>query len=71
MTFPILLGKGKRLFGQNGPSRALKLVESRVSTTGVLIARYEPAGPVQTGTFETKPPSQAELARREKWRQEG
>lgn len=71
MTFPILLGKGKRLFGQNGPSRALKLVESKASPTGVLIARYEPAGPVRTGTFETKPPSETELARRERWRREG
>ena len=71
LTFPVLLGKGKRLFGQNGPSGALKLVESQVSTTGVIIARYEPAGAVRTGTFETREPSEAELARRAKMRREG
>ena len=71
LTFPVLLGKGKRLFEQGGPSGALKLVESQVSTTGVIIARYEPAGPVRTGTFETKEPSEAELARRAKMRREG
>ena len=71
MIFPVLLGKGKRLFRQSEASGALKLVESRVSSTGVFIARYEPAGAVRTGTFETKAPSQAELARGERWRREG
>ena len=41
------------------------------SPTGVLIASYEPAGPVLTGSFETKEPSAAELARREKVKREG
>ena len=71
MTFPVLLGKGKTLFGPDGASGAMKLVESSASSTGVLIARYEPAGPVRTGTFETKAPSEAELARRERWRRQG
>jgi len=70
MTYPVLLGKGKRLFEQGVPPGAFKLIDSHVSTTGVVIASYEPAGPVQTGTFETQPPSEAELARREKMRRE-
>ena len=37
---------------------------------GVVIATYEPAGDVPTGTFETKEPSEAELERREKWARE-
>jgi dihydrofolate reductase len=71
MTFPVVLGKGKRLFAQGVAPGALKLVDSKVSGTGVVVATYEPAGAVQTGTFETKPPSEAELARREKMRAEG
>jgi hypothetical protein len=45
----------------------LKLVESFVSDNGVVFAAYEPGGKVPTGTFETKPPSEAELKRRENW----
>jgi dihydrofolate reductase len=71
MTFPVILGRGKRLFQEGGPSGALKLVDSKVSTTGVVIASYEPAGLVRTGSFATKEPSEAELARREKMKIEG
>lgn len=71
MTYPVVLGKGKRLFDEGAPSGAMKLIDSQISTTGVMIASYEPAGPVQTGTFETQPPSEAELARREKMKAEG
>ena len=35
-----------------------------------MLTTYEPAGEVQTGSFETKPPSEAELERREKWAKE-
>jgi dihydrofolate reductase len=71
MTFPVLLGKGKRLFGKGTPSGAMKLVNSDVSTTGVLIATYEPAGAVPIGTFELPTPSAAELRRRERMAREG
>lgn len=63
MTFPLLLGTGKRLFGDGTPSGALKLLESKVSSTGVVIARYEPAGPVRVGSFATEE-SEAERAHR-------
>ena len=66
MTFPLLLGEGKRILDGTEKPGALKLVDSFVSDTGVVITTYEPAGEVQTGTFETKPPSEAELDRREK-----
>jgi dihydrofolate reductase len=64
MTFPVVLGHGKRLFGPGTPPGAMKLVGSDVSTTGVIIATYEPAGPVPIGTFELPEPSAAELKRR-------
>jgi len=66
MTFPLLLGEGKRIFDGAEKPGALKLVDSFVSDMGVVTTTYEPAGEVQTGTFETKPPSDAELERREK-----
>jgi dihydrofolate reductase len=66
ITFPILLGKGKRVFDGTEAPGALRLVDYFVSPKGVSIASFEPAGDVQTGTFETKPPSEQELERRQK-----
>ena len=50
-TFPIVLGSGKRLFGQGTPPGTLKLVDHKLSTGGTVIATYEPAGSVETGSF--------------------
>ncbi len=41
MTCPIVLGKGKRLFGNTSHQVALKLMKSEVTSTGVIIATYE------------------------------
>jgi dihydrofolate reductase len=43
MIHPLVLGSGRRLFAEGGPLTALKLVDSKISTTGVVIATYEPA----------------------------
>nr|NUR37886.1 dihydrofolate reductase [Sphingomonas sp.] len=67
MTFPVLLGRGKRIFDGTEAPGALKLIDHFVSKTGVVMATYEPAGEVPTGTFETKPPSEAEMERRRTW----
>ena len=67
MTFPVVLGRGKRIFDGRQRPGALKLVEHFVSAKGVVFATYEPDGEVKTGTFESKPPSDAELERRRKW----
>lgn len=69
-TFPIVLGAGKRIFDGSERPGALKLVDHFVSPKGVTINAYEPAGEVQTGTFATKEPSEAEIERREKWSKE-
>jgi len=69
MTFPVLLGEGKSIFDGSEKAGALKLVDHFVTNTGVVIATYEPAGDVKTGTFETKPPSEQELDRREKMKE--
>src|SRR5215211_5767453 len=61
MTFPVLLGEGKRIFDGSEEPGALKLVDHFVSNKGVVFANYEPAGDVPTGTFASKEPSEAEL----------
>jgi dihydrofolate reductase len=66
MTFPVLLGEGKRIFDGSQTPGALKLVDHSVSNKGVVFLTYEPGGEVPTGSFATKQPSEAELERREK-----
>jgi dihydrofolate reductase len=51
LVFPVLVGSGKRLFPQGTVPASLKLIESRVSPSGVFIGRYQPAGELVTGTF--------------------
>lgn len=70
-TFPVILGRGKRLFGEESKPGALKLVDSKVSPSGIVIATYRRDGAVKTGTFATRPPSDAELKRRERMKREG
>src|SRR5205085_5980286 len=60
MTFPVVLGPGKRIFDGTEKAGLLKLVDHFVADTGVIIATYEPGGDVKTGTFATKQPSEAE-----------
>jgi dihydrofolate reductase len=71
MTFPVVLGGGKKLFGPGTPPFALKLIESQTSTTGVTIATYEPAGEVPIGSFQMGEPSAREQARQERMKREG
>jgi dihydrofolate reductase len=69
MTFPVVLGSGKSIFDGSEKASTLKLVDHFVSSSGVVMATYEPAGDVQTGSFADKKPSEAELERREKMRE--
>jgi len=66
MTFPVTLGKGKRLFDADTAASTLELVESTVSKTGVLVATYARVGPVKTGSYALEEPTPAELERRKK-----
>jgi dihydrofolate reductase len=50
-VFPLVIGSGKRLFSDGTIPSALKLVDSKISTTGVVIGTYEPAGEIVTGSF--------------------
>jgi dihydrofolate reductase len=62
--FPVVLTHGKRFFGEGAMPVALRLVESRVTKTGVTVNTYARAGAVDTGSFEFEEPSEAELERR-------
>ena len=42
LIHPLVLGEGRRLFAEGGPPASLRLVDSTVSTTGILIATYQP-----------------------------
>ncbi len=66
LIFPLVLGKGKRLFGDGAMPSGLKLVKSRSFPTGVISANYVPDGAVKTGDFQLIEPSAAELERRRK-----
>ena len=71
LIYPVVLGKGKRLFGEGTLPAALKLVDSKASSSGVTINTYERAGEVKTGSFAFDQPSADEIARRERMKREG
>ena len=63
-TFPLVLGPGKRLFGDGTVPAALRLTNSEATSTGVTISTYERAGEIDAGSFEFEQPTQAEVERR-------
>lgn len=70
-TFPLVLGKGKRLFDETSEARAFKLTHSAVSPNGLIAAIYVRNGEVRTTTVPgAEEPTPAELARREKLKRE-
>ena len=71
LTYPLVLGGGKRLFGPGTSPRTLELVGHVVSPKGTVIAHYEPRGPVETGSFAEIEPSAREKARQQRMKQEG
>ena len=50
-VFPLVIGSGKRLFAGGTIPSGLRLVDHAISTTGVVMATYEPAGDFETGSF--------------------
>jgi dihydrofolate reductase len=66
LTFPVVLGDGKRLFGSGTTPSGLRLVKSQSFPTGVIVASYRPDGAVRTGSFQLAEPTEAELERRRK-----
>lgn len=50
-VFPLVIGSGKRLFAGGTVPAGLELVDSTISTTGVVMGTYVPAGEIVTGSF--------------------
>jgi dihydrofolate reductase len=64
MTFPVVLGSGKRLLGEGTPSGSMRMIDHMVSARGTIVASYELDGPVKVGSFSSPEPSEAEISRR-------
>ncbi|HEY6511375.1 MAG TPA: dihydrofolate reductase family protein [Burkholderiaceae bacterium] len=65
-TFPVVLGRGKRLFEASAKPGALRLVTSSTSATGVVMSTYVAAGDIAPGSFVQAEPSEKEVERRAK-----
>lgn len=55
LYFPVHLGSGKKLFTDGARPAALRLLSATTTSTGVIIATYVPAGPVQHGSYTLDP----------------
>ena len=64
MTFPVILGSGKRLFGDGTLPQSMRMREHEVTSAGNIIATYQADGEVSPGSFVTITPSAAEIERR-------
>jgi dihydrofolate reductase len=64
IVVPVVLGQGRRLFPESGPDIALRLVESRADSKGVMIQVYRPAGRPQYAPVITHPKEVRSLAGR-------
>jgi dihydrofolate reductase len=62
--FPLVLGKGKRLFEGGTVPAGLELASSQVSSTGVIIVAYRTGAEIKYGSFAAETPSEEELTRR-------
>lgn len=65
-TFPVVLGRGKRLFEPGARPGVLRLVSSRTSASGAVMNRYVSAGDIPPASPEQPAPSAKEVARRKK-----
>jgi dihydrofolate reductase len=63
MTFPVVLGGGKRIFDGHMPAKALRLVEHKVTPAGAIIATYEPGAAIEHGWAGPQSNSEREQAR--------
>ena len=63
LTAPVLLGRGKRLFGDGTAPGGWRMTAFRTGSKGCVAAHYVPDGPVQTGTFGEQGPNPLEQDR--------
>jgi dihydrofolate reductase len=51
VVYPVLLGKGKRIFADGTPPRSFELVSTKALASGVILSTYRPNGPLRTETI--------------------
>ena len=51
LVFPVLIGRGKRIFSDQVAATGMELVSSKATSTGVILSTYRPAGPLRTGSY--------------------
>jgi dihydrofolate reductase len=51
LVFPVMIGRGKRIFSDLAPASQLTLIGSHTTPAGVIVSTYRPAGTMLTGTF--------------------
>jgi dihydrofolate reductase len=51
LVFPVLIGRGKRIFSDRVRPSELTLIENRTTPSGVIVSIYKPAGAMRTGSF--------------------
>lgn len=71
LTFPVVLGAGKRLFEPGDHARTWTLLDTKHSSTGVVCSRYAIAGVVEVASFQTPDPNEEDAARHARMRREG
>jgi dihydrofolate reductase len=55
LVFPVVIGRGKRIFSDLAAASELTLVSSKATPSGVIVSIYKPAGPMRTGAFPEEP----------------
>lgn len=51
LVFPVLIGRGKRIFSDGVAPSELRLIDSKTTPNGVMISTYKPAGAMRTGSY--------------------
>jgi dihydrofolate reductase len=70
-TVPVVLGGGKKLFADGSAPHSFKLIRSRVSPNGLIVAHYEREGAVKIADTAMGSPSKREVVRQERMKREG
>jgi dihydrofolate reductase len=71
LTFPVVLGAGKKLFADGSVPHAWKLTRTMASGSGIVVAHYERGGEVPIAPAGPPSKSSAEAARQERMKREG
>jgi dihydrofolate reductase len=51
LLYPVHLGTGKKLFRESTKAGGLRLLSTRTTASGIIVASYEPTGPAPYGSY--------------------